>query len=152
MRCVAHHDRYFSLKYFELFLVFEGGSSYFPLYIRFSQWFCCVLPDYDYVFIALFRYSVLSWHDILTSYTTSVTFYHEWRVYTCIWLTNIIWKSYIWRWRHSSISTIIHWIGCTILLDGGHQGYSTNYYINGNTQSKGWTWWFTYVLKRKKKE
>jgi len=78
----------------------------------------------------------------------SVTFYHEWRLH--ILLTNIVWKSYRWRWGHSSISTIIHWIGCTILSDGGHERYSTNYYINRNTKSKGWTWWFTYVLKKRK--
>ena len=109
----------------------------------FFHWHCFVLPGYDLVFIPLFRYSVLSWHN-------SVTFNHAWGLH--ILLTNIVWKSYRWRWGHCSINTIIHWIDCTILLDGGHQRYSTNYYINRNTKRKGWTWWFTYILKKRKKE
>ena len=109
----------------------------------FFHWHCFVPPGYDLVFMPLFRYSVLSWHN-------SVTFDHAWGLH--ILLTNIVWKSYRWRWGHCSINTIIHWIGCTILLDGGHQRYSTNYYINRNTKRKGRTWWFTYILKKKEKK
>lgn len=136
----------FPLKHFELFFwpgfcMWEFVFGIFFFYFHFFPWLCCVRPDNDSVFIPLFRQclDMIVWRQE-----------HEWRLH--ILLTNIVWKSYRWRWGHSSITTVIHWIGCAILSDGGRQRYSTNYYINRNTKRKGWTWWFTYVLKRKEKE